>query len=55
MSKGILIKGVTMPTATEDDLTTFMDARIYSDGSVLLPCGGNFGECTAEEIEYTEE
>ena len=47
--------GVPRFSFEANGLTTFMDARIYSDGSVLLPCGGNFGECTAEEIEYTEE
>lgn len=56
MSKGILIKGAEMPTPTQDGLDTFLDIRIYSDGSVLIPCGGgNCGSAKAEEIEYTEE
>ena len=56
MSKGILIKGAEMPTPTQDGLDTFLDVRIYSDGSVLIPCGGgNCGSAKAEEIEYTEE
>ena len=46
--KAILIKGVEMPKGDG----TFLDVRINSDGSVLVPCA--MGECTtasAEEVE----
>ena len=48
--KAIIIKGVEMP-----DQNGFIDARIYGDGTVLLPCAA--GECstvTAEAIELSE-
>lgn len=48
--KGILIKGIGMP-----EENGFVDARIYGDGNVLLPCGGETSECTAEEVEIEEE
>lgn len=50
MSKGILITGVSMP-----EENGFVDVRIYGDGNVLLPCGGETVECKAEEIEIEEE
>lgn len=54
--KGILIKGISMPEPTTDGMTTFLDARIYSDGEVLIPCmQGECGTVKAEEIEYTED
>jgi len=54
--KGILIKGIAMPTSTEDGLTTFLDARIYSDGEVQIPCmAGHCSTVQAEEVEIEEE
>ena len=54
--KAIIIKNVAMPTPTEDGLDTFLDVRIYSDGSVLIPCSeGNCSTVRAEQIEYKEE
>ena len=54
--KGILIKGIAMPSSTEDGLTTFLDTRIYSDGTVLVPCmQGNCSTVKAEEVEIEEE
>ena len=50
MKKGILIIGIGMP---EED--GFVDARIYGDGKVLLPCGGETNELTAEEVQIDEE
>ena len=50
MSKAILIKGVSMP-----EEQGFLDLRIYGNGSVLLPCGGETVECKAEEVETDEE
>lgn len=48
--KAIIIKGLEMP-----DERGFIDARIYGDGTVLLPCaGGVCGTVTAEEIEYED-
>ena len=53
--KAILIKGIEMPSSTEDGLTTFLDARIYSDGEVLIPCmHGNCSTVRAEQIEIEE-
>lgn len=46
-NSGILLKGVTMP-----DKRGFVDARIYGDGSVLLPCGNQLVEASAEPIKY---
>lgn len=49
--KAIIIKGVEMP---EKD--GFLDARIYGDGTVLLPA--HTGECEtakAEEVEIDQE
>ena len=54
MAKGVFIKGLDMPKPTDDGMTTFVDARIYSDGSVLLPCNGELGETTAQEIEIED-
>lgn len=49
--KAVLIKGIGMPEGEG----TFIDVRINSDGSVLIPCGpGEIGECTAEEINCEE-
>ena len=49
--KAILIKGIGMPEGEN----TFVDVRINSNGSVLIPCADNQGEgCTAEEIEVEE-
>lgn len=54
--KAIVIKNVAMPEQTEDGLDTFLDVRIYSDGSVLIPCSeGNCSTVSAEQIEYLEE
>lgn len=45
--KAVLIKGLEMP-----DDGGFVDVRINSDGSVLLPCAmGECGTLKAEEIE----
>ena len=47
----IIIKGVQMP-----EKSGFLDARIYGDGTVLLPT--HMGECdtvTAEGIEIPDE
>ena len=52
--KAIIIKGLGMPVPTDDGMTTFVDARIYSDGSVLLPCNGETLEASAEEVEIEE-
>ena len=49
--KAIIIKGVEMPKKEG-----FLDARIYGDGTVLLPT--HMGECDtvkAEEVEILEE
>ena len=49
--KAVIIKGLEMP-----DEKGFVDARIYGDGTVLLPCcGGNCSTIKAEEIEIEEE
>ena len=46
--KSILIKGVEMPKADG----TFLDVRIYADGSVLIPCAmGNCTNASAEEVD----
>ena len=52
--KAIIIKGLGMPVPTDDGMTTFVDARIYSDGSVLLPCNGETLEASAEEVNIEE-
>lgn len=50
--KAVVIKNLEMPTGEG----TFVDARIYSDGKVLLPCSdGNCSEVEAEEIEIQDE
>ena len=49
--KAIIIKGVGMP-----EKEGFLDARIYGDGTVLLPT--HMGECDtvkAKEVEIPEE
>ena len=49
--KAIIIKGLGMP-----EENGFVDARIYGNGKVLLPCGpGELSEVTAEEIEIPDE
>ena len=49
--KAVLIKGLEMPTGEN----TFVDVRIRSNGTVLIPCAENQGEgCKAEEIEIEE-
>ena len=49
--KAIIIKGIEMP-----DERGFIDARIYGDGTVLLPCAaGECGTVTAEEIELEDD
>lgn len=45
--KSVIIRGLELP---EDG--GFVDVRIYSDGSVLIPCAmGECGTMKAEEIE----
>lgn len=46
--KAILLKGLEMPKGEG----TFLDVRIYADGSVLVPCGD--GECAEASAEETE-
>lgn len=49
--KAVLIKGLEMPEGEN----TFIDVRINSNGSVLIPCADHQGEgCKAEEIEIEE-
>lgn len=49
--KAIIIKGIGMP---EKD--GFLDARIYGDGTVLLPTHtGECGAVKAEEVDILEE
>lgn len=49
--KAIIIKGVEMP-----EKEGFLDARIYGDGTVLLPTHmGECGSVKAEEVEIPEE
>ena len=49
--KAILIKGIGMPEGEN----TFIDIRVHSDGSVLIPCGCDQGDgCKAEETEVNE-
>lgn len=49
--KAIIIKGVEMPSKDG-----FIDARIYGDGTVLLPmCMGECDTVKAEEIEIPED
>ena len=49
--KAIIIKGVEMPKKEG-----FLDARIYGDGTVLLPTHmGECGNVKAEEVEIPEE
>lgn len=49
--KAIIIKGLEMP-----EEKGFIDARIYGDGSVLLPCAmGSCSTLKAEEVELEEE
>lgn len=48
--KAVIIKGIEMPAPG-----SFLDVRINSDGTVLIPCA--MGECDtvkAEEIEIEE-
>ena len=45
--KTIIIKGLEMP-----DQNGFIDARIYGDGTVLLPCAT--GECSTVTAEAAE-
>lgn len=53
--KAIIIKNAEMPTPTQDGLDTFLDVRIYSDGSVLIPCAeGNCNTVRAEETDLEE-
>lgn len=46
--KAILLKGLEMPQGEE----TFLDVRINSDGTVLIPCGT--GECDTVRAEQIE-
>lgn len=49
--KAIIIKGVEMP-----EKEGFLDARIYGDGTVLLPTHmGECGSVKAEEVEIDQE
>lgn len=49
--KAIIIKGIEMP-----EKEGFLDARIYGDGTVLLPTHmGECGSVKAEEVEILEE
>ena len=49
--KAIIIKGVEMP-----EKEGFLDARIYGNGTVLLPTHmGECGSVKAEEVEIPEE
>ena len=49
--KAIIIKNVEMP-----DERGFLDARIYGDGTVFLPCCmGEGSSVTAEQIELPDE
>ena len=49
--KAIIIKGLEMP-----EENGFVDARIYGNGKVLLPCcPDGISETTAEEIEVEDE
>lgn len=49
--KALIIKGLELPT-TEG---SFIDIRIQSDGTALLPCGmGMASVYTVEEIELPE-
>ena len=49
--KAIIIKGVEMP-----EKEGFLDARIYGDGTVLLPAHmGECGSVKAEEVEIPKE
>lgn len=47
--EGILIKGITMP-----DENGFIDVRIYGDGEVVIPCGGEFTEARATRAEIPD-
>ena len=49
--KAIIIKGVEMP-----EKEGFLDARIYGDGTVLLPAHAvECGTAKAEEVEIDQE
>ena len=46
--KAIILKGLEMPKGEG----TFLDVRIYADGSVLIPCAmGNCTNASAEEVD----
>lgn len=46
--KALLIKGLEMPTGDN----SFVDIRIQSNGTALLPCGMGF--CSTYEVEEVE-
>ena len=48
--EGILIKGISMPEGHG-----FVDIRVYGSGTVVIPCGNDSTEATAEAVTIPDE